>query len=246
MTHPDPMPASMSPTVDLPSAENASPRDRLIQAAMRFFAERGTSVPMTEIAMAAQNRNKSAINYHFDGKEGLIEAVHGEILGFIKASYERLLDELEAGESHGTVYEVGLAITAPFFALYVSGPDGPTAVKALARLAFDSPTRGRGFYQTVLSAEFKRFSALLVALRPDKEEGQLRFHLSHCFMATVTGLAILDRWEEVSVPPDPDLLFELMLSYADYVSGGLGSTEKGRPGFDTKRWRDEMAGGRAS
>jgi AcrR family transcriptional regulator len=50
-------------------------RERLLVAAEECIAEHGPIVPLRDIAVAAGQRNNSAVNYHFGSRDGLIEAV---------------------------------------------------------------------------------------------------------------------------------------------------------------------------
>jgi AcrR family transcriptional regulator len=220
-----------------PAARNPA-RDRLIQSAIRFFGERGISVPMVEISAAAGHRNKSAITYHFDGKEGLIDAIYAEIQTFLEPRFELLLMALERKQTKGlTLYEIGLSLNAPFFALYSSEPGGNSALKALARLGHDSPPGEESMYRRFLTETFSRFAALIIKTTPLKPRGQLNFHLMHYLMATVNGLALIDHWQEADFRSDPELMFELLLSYTDYITGGLGAFEANRPTIDADHWR---------
>jgi AcrR family transcriptional regulator len=213
-------------------------RDKLIQTAMQFFGERGIAVPMVEISAAAGNRNKSAIAYHFEGRSGLINAIYDEIQSFLEPRFAELLLELEAKNAKRlSLYEIVLALNAPFFALYSSEPFGNATMKTLARLGHDSPPGEESMYRRFLADTFNRFAQLIVKTAPHKPMGQLKFHLAHYIMATVNGLALTDRWREVSFRSDPDLMFELFLSYTDYVAGGIGRSEFDRPRLDAGRWR---------
>jgi AcrR family transcriptional regulator len=51
-------------------------RERIILAAERLFAERGIEGPsLEEIGLAAGQRNKTAIQYHFGDRRGLVSAI---------------------------------------------------------------------------------------------------------------------------------------------------------------------------
>ena len=51
-------------------------RRRIIDTAERLFAERGVEITsLVEIAKAAGQKNRSALQYHFTNKEGLLNAV---------------------------------------------------------------------------------------------------------------------------------------------------------------------------
>ncbi len=71
-------------------------RARLVLAAERLVAERGIEVPLREIAVAAGQRNNSAVHYHFGSREGLLEAVLVERLGPVNAAMLARLADLEA------------------------------------------------------------------------------------------------------------------------------------------------------
>ncbi|WP_321893412.1 TetR/AcrR family transcriptional regulator [Paraburkholderia tropica] len=215
-------------------------KGRLVQAAMRFFAERGIAgVAMHEISAAAGNRNKSAIAYHFNGRDGLVQAIQEEFSSFLKPRFDKELGRLEQSrKDRFSLYEIGLAVNAPFFALYAS-PGGDVALKTMARLNFEKELGG-GLYHDALISIFNRVEALVLLKVPAKSQGQLKFHLAHYLMATVNGLALTERWTEEDFRDDPDLLLELMLSYNDYVTGGLAGTDHQRPVIDYAYWRDAI------
>ncbi|MFT8180606.1 TetR family transcriptional regulator [Mycobacteroides chelonae] len=53
----------------------ADARERILQAAERLIGQHGAEVPLRDIAVAAQQRNNSAVNYHFGSRDELIAAV---------------------------------------------------------------------------------------------------------------------------------------------------------------------------
>jgi len=50
-------------------------RSDILDAAERLIAERGIQVPLRDIAVAAGQRNNSAVNYHFRNRQDLIDAI---------------------------------------------------------------------------------------------------------------------------------------------------------------------------
>ena len=81
-----------------PNAEHT--RHQLIAAAERLFAERGIhAVSLREINAAAGQRNASALQYHFDGRDGLLTAILHKHGRDIEIARHTLLD---AYESEGT------------------------------------------------------------------------------------------------------------------------------------------------
>lgn len=50
-------------------------REKLLQAAEHLFARQGLDVPIRDIHARAEQRNASAIQYHFGGRDELIDAI---------------------------------------------------------------------------------------------------------------------------------------------------------------------------
>jgi AcrR family transcriptional regulator len=72
-------------------------RARLVATAEQLYAERGLDrVSLNEITRAAGQRNASAAQYHFGGREGLIAAILEKHQPAIDRERRTLLDQLEA------------------------------------------------------------------------------------------------------------------------------------------------------
>jgi|SRR5690606_17931735 AcrR family transcriptional regulator len=82
--------------------ERYSPSARkIILAAQQLFAERGIdAVSLREIATAAGHANNSAVQYHFQSKEGLIQAIFDLRIPFLESARQRHIDSLPA-DGHG-------------------------------------------------------------------------------------------------------------------------------------------------
>lgn len=70
-----PLPAGPRTPADAGPERPAKGRLHLLAAAERLFATQGLGVPNRDIIAAAGQRNRSAINYHFTSRAGLIDAV---------------------------------------------------------------------------------------------------------------------------------------------------------------------------
>ncbi|WP_051177786.1 TetR/AcrR family transcriptional regulator [Nocardia concava] len=91
-------------------------RERIILAAERLIAERGQAVPLRDIAAAAEQRNNSAIQYHFGNRDGLILAVVEYRLATLEVRRLELLAE-QAGAGATGVHDLLEALVIPMLEL---------------------------------------------------------------------------------------------------------------------------------
>ena len=78
----------------------AKGRDALIHAARSLFAEQGiAAVSMREVGRKADQRNSTAVQYHFGDRKALLAAVLAPHHERVAARRAALLDELEAAPS---------------------------------------------------------------------------------------------------------------------------------------------------
>ncbi|MGI9279179.1 MAG: TetR/AcrR family transcriptional regulator [Endozoicomonas sp.] len=98
-------------------------RSLLINTAEKLFAEKGVeSTTLFDVFKASGLKNRSALQYHFKDKPGLINAVlnkHSESVAKIRSE---MLNELEHRDSH-TLYDIIRAIVLPM-ATQLENPDG--------------------------------------------------------------------------------------------------------------------------
>src|SRR5262245_54265440 len=89
----------------------ASARAQMIDAAERIAAERGlAAMSLREVQAAAGQRNKSAAQYHFGSKEGLVEAIATERMGAVGVRRRQMLDALGPSPTRRELVE---ALVAP-------------------------------------------------------------------------------------------------------------------------------------
>jgi AcrR family transcriptional regulator len=80
-----------------PRSDALATRARIVAAAERLFAQRGIdAVSLVEIGKAAGQRNRSAVQYHFGDKRGVIHAILDKHTPGIETRRHAMLDQLEA------------------------------------------------------------------------------------------------------------------------------------------------------
>ena len=83
-------------------AEPTSTRDRLLDAAARLYAERGIdNVSLAEIVRAADQRNASAVQYHFGRRDEVLRALLARHVPVIAERRHQLLDEAQSRGGDG-------------------------------------------------------------------------------------------------------------------------------------------------
>jgi AcrR family transcriptional regulator len=92
---------------------SADARERIIVAAERLIAEHGVEVPLRDIATAAGQRNNSAVQYHFGGRDGLIDAVAEHRIADLEQHRLELLAESEAAGEAQDVRALVSALVVP-------------------------------------------------------------------------------------------------------------------------------------
>nr|BFE30880.1 hypothetical protein GCM10010200_031310 [Actinomadura rugatobispora] len=70
--------------------------EKILGAAERLFAERGFEVSLREIAVAAGQRNHSAVQYHFGDKAGLVNALYESRMAPLNRRRRELIAEIRA------------------------------------------------------------------------------------------------------------------------------------------------------
>lgn len=101
-------------------------RARIVAAAEQLFAERGVDgTSLADINKAAAQRNRSAVQYHFGSKEGVIHAVLDKHTPGIEQRRHAMLDELEA-EGDPELRSLVRALIIPV-AEKLDDPDGGVA-----------------------------------------------------------------------------------------------------------------------
>jgi AcrR family transcriptional regulator len=203
-------------------------RERLLRVAITLFAEHGIDrISLKTISEEAGNRNRSAVGYHFESKQGLIDAIlrrlESELAPPLAATltvFEQRLCERRAL----SVDEVVRRLMEPIFALYRGSPYGPDAVRILARMMHDPLQNVPKDLRRAANSLVDRAVAILRRLLPDKPGDDIELQVHHAVMATVNGLALQARFIATRDSRWRDRpLDEIFRAYAGYVSAGLAA-----------------------
>lgn len=139
-------------------------RTQIIRTAEALFAEGGVErTSLLDIAKASGQKNRSAIQYHFSNKEGLLDAVLDKHASTIAEARNQRLDQLELQDSY-TLQELIEALVLPF-ATALDNPDGGHAFikihSELMTTASFSELRQR---RDQAAVDVQRFQAMMAPL----------------------------------------------------------------------------------
>lgn len=120
----------------------AESKDMLMDAAERLFAEFGIeAVSSRQIALAAGQRNQSAIRYHFGTKDDVLRALLQSRVSEINQRRAALLAEIDESGRSPELRGLISAIAVPLAEKVASGPQGSNFVRFLAHLFSDRRRR---------------------------------------------------------------------------------------------------------
>ena len=151
-------------------------RTRLLEAAERLFAERGVeAVSLREITRESGARNAIALQYHFEDRAGVLQAIFDKHVPEVEARRHAMLDEYEA-RGEPDLRALASALVRPlaakladrdgglhFLQIYAELVEGPK--QPIANGTTDSLTRWRQLLEPLLDEEaarlHRRFTAIL-------------------------------------------------------------------------------------
>src|SRR5262249_2452188 len=151
--------------VDVSESSRERTRDRLIRAAEQLMAERGIeAVDLKDIQRAAGQRNRSAVNYYFTDRAGLVAAIIDKHRIALNAERHELLDALE--RSGDTSVRALIEVGVKPFADLLGDPSGRDFMIIVAERASRLGTAGLFAARQRHTDSVARVNRTLLARRP--------------------------------------------------------------------------------
>ena len=118
------------------ASRSAQTRGNFIQAAQKLFAERSIdSVSLNEITIAAGQKNRNALQYHFGNREGLLQAIIDSHAGTVQSMRRDLMEAPLSGVEYSAAHSAARALVKPLADYVRHNPTGIYYVKILSQLA---------------------------------------------------------------------------------------------------------------
>lgn len=159
----------------------AATRERILDAAETLFVLHGLEATSMRMITGKAGVNLASVNYHFGGKEALIQEVFRRRLTWLNHERLRVLDELES-DAKGAAVKPHLIVEAFFGVALRMAADtrhgGHTFMRLLGRTYSEPAEFVRNFLAEEYAAVVERFKAALIKALPDvpREEIFWRFH----------------------------------------------------------------------
>jgi AcrR family transcriptional regulator len=166
-------------------------KEALIQAAEELMAARGiNAIDLREIQALAGQKNRSAVNYYFDDREGLVRAIGAKHRAMINDERNRMLERLERRHDVCVVRLVE-ALVLPL-AGSLGTPSGRNYIIILAEAASRLGTSGLLHPQQAHTDSVQKLNAMLMSVLPGPS-AQRQARIGHAVLTVPVLLADVAR-----------------------------------------------------
>lgn len=197
---------------------NATTKDRILDSAEKLFAERGFDGTSIRMISSDAHVNLAAINYHFQSKDALLDAVYERRAGPVNARRMELLDQFEAKANGQPVppEQILEALMRPIFEL---GDRVGHIPRMMVRMQYVE--RGEVF-EPIFEKHFRPvFSRLFAAMRrslPHVTEDDLFWRMQFTAGAfshiAASGGVLRALGKGRFKKPEPEVLMQKLIQYA--------------------------------
>ncbi len=164
-------------------------KDRILNAAERLFARDGFEATSLRAITAEAKVNLAAVNYHFQSKEALVQAVIGRRMGPVNAQRSALLDayESEAAGEPLPLDKIMDAFLRPIVAMV--GSHAHEFVPLIGRIYVEPGEFAERLYTQQFEPMRQRFFPALHRALPDLPPDELAWRLHFAIGAMVHTMA---------------------------------------------------------
>lgn len=206
-------------------------RGKLIRTALEHFAKDGIrAVSLRVITIESGALNKSAIQYHFDGRTGLTLGVLDYVMSKITPLQLKNLEKIEqrfASDKSVSVRAVLMALYEPLGLVYQENAEGRQSIQFLSRLMLEADKPLQDAFGLATQEAWQAAEKYLLKIMPDKDPKALQTHLIMSMVNVIQGLADINIMHATPFGDMSDFTGFNSQSAAqyflDYVEAGLKS-----------------------
>lgn len=197
--------------------------DRILDTAERLFARDGYHAASLRKITGEAGVNLGSVNYHFNSKHGLLEAVLRRRLAALNEERLNMLDAAlafaEAEKRPPAVREILRAFLEPTLRLLSEDPGNAHFIMLIGRVFYESDDTARKLFLKAMSPVIGRFFEALGRALPDIPRPVLLRRLLFTLGAMGSTLSLTGRKADIAFPGtpldwNPDHLLQQLLAFA--------------------------------
>lgn len=187
----------MSTTGNKHAERSAQTRQRFIEAGQKLFASRSIdSVSLNEITVAAGQKNRNALQYHFGSREGLLQAIVDQHAARVSDLRQAYLDEVQE-DGGSNARSAARALICPLVDYADENPAAIDYIKILSQLAaLNSPLLNPATTSGIRFQQDEKLETLIQRTLAHLEPAEIRRRLFLTVSLTFHGLADIIRTTE--------------------------------------------------
>lgn len=204
-------------------------RKALLLTAERLYARLGIDgVSLREINREAQQKNRSAIHYHFGSREAVIEGIFEMRAAQIDRRRRELLTELRAKQSTLTPRDLIDGIIRPQAEVWQGGTDPYHYNRFLAQAVLSGHDELREMWRKYFGSGLQDYWISMSELLPEIPDAVLRQRLAVATDFAIYGLANLERLVESCRATNTPFSFDRAIeNLIDMLAASIGSVPSG-------------------
>ncbi|MGE9296086.1 MAG: TetR/AcrR family transcriptional regulator [Puniceicoccales bacterium] len=166
-------------------------RQRILEAAEKFYAERGFDGTSLRSLTDAAGVNLAAVNYHFGSKKSLMWEMFRARVVPLNDERLRLLDEAIAAPGGPTLETIYNALLEPTFDAAKTADGAPNVIflRMIGRVFSESEEFWQALHEEFFEEVSNRFLAALEQAMPELDPGELAWR-HHFAIATMLGTLV--------------------------------------------------------
>lgn len=182
--------------LEKPEKQQDPTRERILEAALDLFGERGLNGATVRDIAARAKVNVAAISYHFGGKEELYRAVAETVIGAIASRVRSRVGTLLAAPPREP--EAALAALEELFATFVDVIVGPEEMRRVARFVIREQMQPTAAFE-VLFAMLSEFHGLATRIFATATGGDAEAESTKLRVFMIFGQVLVFRIAEPAV-----------------------------------------------
>jgi len=202
------------------SVQSPDTKNRILDAAERLFADKGFDATSLRMITTAAEVNLAAVNYHFQSKEALLQAVYARRAGPVNAKRLEMLTAYESSEETLELEPILEALIRPLFEI---GESRECVPRLMVRLLYlDASEASRAVFQKQFQQVLLRFHSAFQRALPHLPDQELMLRMQFSVGALANTIAASSNSQALQHGmPDAARMAWIVRQLIYYIATGL-------------------------